>query len=77
MSIEFQTHNCRGGWVDEIFMDGRRTRIRAWSHGVELGDHYQTVAGAKCAITRAHRVWLQERNEDHARSIARIWEAPK
>jgi len=37
-------------------------RIQAWSHGEFLGDHYKTVAGARCAITRAHRRWIVEFN---------------
>jgi hypothetical protein len=41
-----------------VQVDGHR--ITAWAHGERLGDHYRTEAGAKAAITRAHRKWLQQ-----------------
>ncbi len=54
----FQTITCKGGHINLSYLNGET--ITAWSHGVCLGDHYKTVAGAKTAIRRAHNKWLAQ-----------------
>ena len=61
--IMFQTIGHKGGFV-QISTLGNVSRIEAWSHGEKLGE-YRTIAGAKGAVTRAHKQWLAMRNADH------------
>lgn len=69
----FQTIGHKGGFVQISSFGGKET-IQAWSHGELLGDKYTTVTGAKTAITRANRKWLQERNAEHMASLQEIWD---
>lgn len=68
----FQTIGHKSGGFVQLTTIGNKTTIKAWSHGELLGDSYETVAGAKCAITRHHRKWLGERRVEHNRILAYV-----
>lgn len=69
----FQTIGHKSGGFVQLTTIGNKTTIKAWSHGEMLGDHYTSVAGAKAAITRHHKEWLQEGQAEHQKALREIW----
>jgi hypothetical protein len=67
----FQTITCKGGHINLSYLNGET--ITAWSHGIFLGDHYKTVAGAKAAVTRAHRKFVAENERKHREFMKEVF----
>lgn len=68
----FQTIGHKSGGFVQLSTIGNKTTIKAWSHGELLGDKYTTVSGAKAAITRHHKEWLNEGNVAHQKALANL-----
>ena len=64
----FQTIGAKGGFI-QLSTFGNKTTIEAWCGQERLGSHYTTVAGARGAITKAHRAWRRKADAEHHASL--------